>query len=323
MTPPVAGRGQIIAVTNRVERYDLKSLMHRHYFCIANRRLVSAQHRRENQSVTKATIAHEDMPGSSITEPQLVDAIKQRDLKLHFQPIMDLRTGKLRGLEALARVANPALGVIAAENFVPLAEKLGVISAIDDWVILEACEQLAAWQVTGLMPPGLDLAVNISGSEADGTTLGRRIENALSSSGADPVSLIVEITESEHSGQEASARSVQELHDLGVRVALDDFGIGHATFSRLRSLDFDVVKIDRLVISLITSNLAQGFVRIIVNKCRDDGAIIIAEGVETAEQANLATQLECDLAQGYFWSPAVTAPEAELLLAAAVSPKAS
>jgi diguanylate cyclase len=83
-------------------------------------------------------------------------------------------------------------------------------------------------------------------------------------------------------------------------VALDDFGIGYATFSRLRSLDFDLVKIDRLVTSLIASDLTQGFIRILVEKCRADGAIVIAEGVETAEDARLATELGCDLAQGYF-----------------------
>jgi len=257
---------------------------------------------------------------SPVTHRQLLHAIDRHGLALHYQPLIDLGSGLIRGFEALVRLSHPDIGFIAAAEFIPLAEDVGLIRAIDDWVVLTACDQLAAWQRAGTVGDHFDLAVNVSGSELDDGTLGKRFERALAISGADPASLIVEITESQWCGQKASARSMAMLNDLGVRVALDDFGAGHATFSRLRSLNFDFLKIDQSITSLITHSVGQGFVRMVVEECNGHGVSVIAEGIETAEQASAAAKLNCQLGQGFFWSPALSSAEAQWLLLSTTPP---
>ncbi len=266
--------------------------------------------------MTNGTMSSRQDESAAVTYDELIMAIEHRGLELYYQPVVDLRSERLQGFEALVRLSHPTLGVIPAADFVPLAENCGLIRALDHWVLSTACEQLAVWQAKELVGPDFDLAINVSGSEADGSTLGSRLQRASAATGANPAGLVVEITESQQGEPHASARSVAALHDLGVRVALDDFGMSFATFSRLRSLDFDIVKIDRRLTSVISTKLGQGFLRLVVDMCHEKGSTIVAEGIETGQQARLATELGCDLGQGYLWSHALPAPEAERLLVA-------
>ena len=266
--------------------------------------------------MTNRTMSSLQDESIAVMRDELKMAIEHRGLELYYQPLVDLESERLRGFEALVRLSHPTLGVIPAADFVPLAEKYGLIRALDDWVLSTACEQLAVWQADELVGLDVDLAINISGSTANGSTLGSRLQRAIAATGANPAGLVVEITESQQGEPHASARSVAALHDLGVRVALDDFGMSFATFSRLRSLDFDIVKIDRSLTSVISTKLGQGFLRVVVDICHEKGSTIVAEGIETGHQARLATELGCDLGQGYLWSHALPAPEAERLLVA-------
>lgn len=242
-------------------------------------------------------------------------ALAHDELELHYQPVVDLSTDLVRGLEALVRWRHPQDGLVSAGAFVPIAEQCGLIGDLDEWVLDRAAAQIAEWEEDVLIAPGFRVAVNVSGSEFADASLASRVASVLKARGAHPECLTVELTETvDLSDMAAAHRAFRTLQHLGVHVALDDFGAEYATFQRFRFLPFDLVKLDREVTVAASSRVGAAFVRAVVGLGDGLGMQVVAEGIETTAQADVAAALGCTLAQGYLWSPPLPADEITRML---------
>jgi diguanylate cyclase len=264
---------------------------------------------------TTSTLSGSSRDTAESTVDELRRAIESEELILHYQPIVNLADGTLTGFEALVRWRHPRLGFLCAEAFVPLAEGCGLIRPLDEWVLRTASRQLAAWQEDVLVAPGFRMAVNVSAIEMDGDGLVARVRDAIEASGVDACGLVVEVTEtSKIESVESAKRSADGLHGLGVELALDDFGSRYGTFSLLSSLPFDVLKIDREFVVETNSDHGQAIVSALIDLGDRLGARVIAEGIETAEQAAQLRALGSHEGQGFFWAPALSLEDAEAIL---------
>ncbi len=237
-------------------------------------------------------------------EQMLRAALEQGDLSVHYQPQIDITTGRLCGVEALVRwsEAGPA-------EFIPLAEETGLIGPIGAWVLDTAVHDLAAWHANGLAP--LTVTVNVSTRQLEDPDFPAIVEAALDSAGIAPSSLCLEITESAlMDAQNAALDALHQCKRLGVYVGIDDFGTGHSSLARLRELPVEVLKVDRsFVDGLGTEPEDSAVVAAILSLAHALGLHVVAEGVETPLQANQLIALGCAVAQGFLWSPAVPADE--------------
>jgi EAL domain-containing protein (putative c-di-GMP-specific phosphodiesterase class I) len=246
-------------------------------------------------------------------------AMVEGELALYHQPIVDLVDGALTGFEALVRWQHPELGLLAASSFITVLEGHDhLMRALDDWVLDTACRQLAAWQEDVLVTPGFRLAVNMSAGELDGSRLMERVTGAVRRSGVDAHGLVIEVTESMGiDSLEAATRNASSLHDMGIALAIDDFGMQHSWLSRLQSLPFDVLKIDRAFVQDASTDSGAAFMRAVVALGSALHLRIVAEGIETAEQARTARALGCHEGQGFFWAPGIAPAAATRLLVGA------
>jgi diguanylate cyclase (GGDEF)-like protein/PAS domain S-box-containing protein len=235
-------------------------------------------------------------------EGQLVHAVERNEFELHYQPIVDIRSGQLIGSEALLRWHNCELGALDPEMFVPLAEDTGLIVPVGRWVLDAACNTLAQWHRSGF--PHLGLSVNISSRQLHGRGLVEAVVNALKRHDIPAGCLELEITEGclMHDLNEIGA-ALQALDQLGVRLALDDFGTGYSCLSHLKELPVDTVKIDKsFVVNVSTDPGNATVVEAIIAMAHRLGIRVVGEGVESAEQLEFIHQRGCDLAQGYYFS---------------------
>jgi diguanylate cyclase (GGDEF)-like protein len=238
-------------------------------------------------------------------ENGLRSALERREFVLHYQPKVDVRSGRIDSTEALIRWRHPTRGLIAPMDFVPLAEETGLIIAIGEWVIRDACRQAYAWQAAGLRP--LRVAVNLSAKQFRQKNLVEIVRDALRVARLEPHYLELELTESAvMQDAERSIDILRELSHLGVRISVDDFGTGYSSLSYLRRLPLDKLKIDRAFIrELVTSRDDAEIVRAIVSLAHSLHLKVIAEGVETPEQLEFLRSLGCDQYQGFHHSEAV------------------
>jgi EAL domain-containing protein (putative c-di-GMP-specific phosphodiesterase class I) len=207
------------------------------------------------------------------------------------------------GVEALLRWQHPTLGPISPARFIPVAEQSGLIVEIGEWVLEEACRQAATWRAAG--HTDFVMAVNLSPRQLSSPQLAATVETALRVNGVPPSALCLEITESaimEH--PEAAQRILQGLKALGVRLAIDDFGVGYSSLSHLKYLlPVDVIKIDKsFVDGLLESRDARAIITAIIQLAHALGVIAVGEGIETAEQADALRELGCHVAQGYHFA---------------------
>lgn len=245
----------------------------------------------------------------------LLRAIAGEELELRYQPILDLTTRQLTGFEALLRWRHPTRGLLGPDRIIPLAEECGLIQEVDDWVLHEASARLAAWQDDVLVGDGFRVHVNVSGMELDDRTLVDRVRRSIVGTNVVPNGLTVEVTETrliEDIG--AAKRAIDALHEMGVELALDDFGTEYATFMRLHALRFDIVKIDKGFVAACDTDLGRTFIRAFVDLANGLGAGIIAEGIETTDQLDKVMHAGCHQGQGFLWSPAMPVDDAEHLL---------
>jgi diguanylate cyclase (GGDEF)-like protein/PAS domain S-box-containing protein len=244
-----------------------------------------------------------------LLESKLRRAIERGELELHFQPKLELETGRVAGLEALARWRDPDLGFVSPSDFISLAEETGLIDAIGDWALQAAVEQIQAWQEQGVS--GLRVSVNLSGHELEDDRLVSRVIGVLGTSGVDPKWLDFEITETALMDNEAVATSVlEELRDLGITISLDDFGTGYSSLSYLRRLPIDTLKIDRSFIQRIeTESDDAALVGAIISMARILRLRVVVEGVETEQQLSLLRDVGCDEVQGNLVSVPVGADD--------------
>jgi EAL domain-containing protein (putative c-di-GMP-specific phosphodiesterase class I) len=255
-------------------------------------------------------LAHERLA----LENKLREALNNNELSLNYQPQVETHTGRVVGLEALMRWHHPEDGMIAPDLFIPVAEETGLILALGEWVIDEACRQLHEWQRAGLPAPRV--SINVSGHQFGKQNVSGLIQSSLTKYRVAPGLLEVEITESAIMEQpERAVRELASIKALGVSIALDDFGTGYSSFSYLHRFPIDTLKIDRSFIRDIagkeqTSELVAAIIAMAhILKLR-----VVAEGVECQNQYSILAEKYCDIIQGYLFMPAVPAGKVPELL---------
>ncbi len=261
---------------------------------------------------------HEQAKSRLQMETDLHRGIEQKAFLLHYQPIVNLETQRLNGFEALVRWMRPQRGFTAPGEFLGLAEETGLIVQIDRWVMLEACRQINEWrgQFSGF--EDLTVAVNLSSRQFLRRDFLKFVHQMLEESGLPPHYLKMEITESAlMENIETVAATLGELRDMGIRISIDDFGTGYSSLSYLHRLPLNTLKVDRSFITeMETKQENQEIVRAIVTLAHNLHLNVVAEGIETEAQLASCRALNCEFAQGHYFSKALTAEDATELLKA-------
>ena len=244
-------------------------------------------------------------------ELDLRNAVSSGQFELHYQPIVNLSENRITGFEALLRWNHPTRGRVAPNEFIPLAEETGLIGAIGEWVIRQACVEARTW------PSELRVAVNVSPVQFRNKTLVSSVVSALASSGLRPNLLELEITETVlMTNNDTTMAALHQLRSLGVRISMDDFGTGYSSLSYLRSFPFDKIKIDQSFVRDLTERPDSiAIIRAVTGLGQSFGITTTAEGVETQEQLDQMRAEGCSEVQGYFYSKPVPAREIVQLLA--------
>jgi diguanylate cyclase (GGDEF)-like protein/PAS domain S-box-containing protein len=275
--------------------------------------LVEAKHAGRGQ----AQIYSPDLGRQSRRAAEMADAlavaVTHHQFRVAYQPIYSMNR-EIMGFEALLRWKHPRWGRVAPLEFIPIAEKTGLIVPIGDWVIEEVCRQATAWNAASIPP--VKIFVNVSGVQLGRPNFSSKIAEALEHSGLAPDRLELEITESWIiSDLRGAAGKLQKLRDLGVGIAIDDFGTGHSTFSYLQALPLDTLKIDRSFVQRLDGSAAnQSTVRAITGLARQLGLKTVAEGVESEQHLRQLAEIGCELVQGFFLARPLTPQAACSLL---------
>ena len=253
---------------------------------------------------------------SSQIETDLWRALERDELTLDYQPIVSLRTGRISGFEALLRWLHPSRGMVSPLEFISVAEETGLIIPIGQWVLNKACRQTREWQKLYPQTPPLQISVNISPKQFMQRDLIDQISLALDSGGLSPASLKVEITEGMvMQNVESNMQMLGQLQALGVAISLDDFGTGYSSLSYLHRFPISILKIDQSFVSSMSNNQESlEIVRTILGLARNLKMEVIAEGVETLEQAKELRAMNCEYGQGFYFSRALNAEGAVGLL---------
>jgi diguanylate cyclase (GGDEF)-like protein/PAS domain S-box-containing protein len=241
-------------------------------------------------------------------ERHLYETLHRHEFTLMYQPQINLRTGVMEGVEALLRWEHGTLGAVSPAEFIPVAENMGLIGAIGDWVLREACRQLALWDTLGV---SLCLAVNVSARQLVDEQFPDRLREVLNESGVAPERIEIELTEGAVFHTTWNVLSVlRRTRSLGVRIAIDDFGKGYSSLSYLKDFPLDTLKVDRGFVSgLCDDPRNQAITAAIVALANHVGLRAIAEGVETRDQLSHLLRQNCQMAQGYYFSRPVTPDE--------------
>jgi diguanylate cyclase (GGDEF)-like protein/PAS domain S-box-containing protein len=250
-------------------------------------------------------------------ESDLRRAVERGEFVLHYQPIVELNSGRLIGVEALVRWQHPQRGLLAPREFISLAEDTGLILPIGRWVIAEACRRAAQWHRDFPSETPLVISINLSGRQLEDPELVDEIEDAVERFGLDPRAVMLEITETVMmEDTDVTACRLAELRRLGARLSIDDFGTGYSSLRYLHSFPVDVLKIARPFVEGVGKDpQKEAFTRTIIELCRTLGLQAIAEGVESAEQAAQLRELGCELAQGTYLAEPVPAERLTAMLA--------
>jgi diguanylate cyclase (GGDEF)-like protein len=237
-------------------------------------------------------------------EADMQRALERGDFTVHYQPIVDLSTAIIVGVEALVRMRDPERGLVPPGLFIPLAEETGLIKPIGSFVLREACRQVAAWQSSLPAADDLGLSVNLSGRQLEDPGVAQEVADVIAATRLQPDTLMLEITETllMHDTRETVER-LHELRGLGVRLAIDDFGTGYSSLNYLQRLPIDVLKIARPFVDGLGSGAREGAVaRAIVDLARALDLDTVAEGIELEDQAVRLGELGCRLGQGFHFA---------------------
>lgn len=242
-------------------------------------------------------------------ENDLRHAIRHNELELHYQPKLHLKSGSIHSVEALVRWNHPVRGKVSPSQFVPMAEEIGLINELGAWLINQACLQAKHWNEEGLPP--IRIAINLSPIQIRGGTLVQMIRNALLTYRIAPSQLEVEVTETillEDTNR--VIRTLEGIRNLGVKVALDDFGTGYSSLSYLTRFPFSTLKIDRSFVSqCVKHGQAAAIIHTIIQLCKNLNLEVVAEGVENVEELQFLLDHRCDVVQGHYFSPALSAKD--------------
>jgi EAL domain-containing protein (putative c-di-GMP-specific phosphodiesterase class I) len=250
-------------------------------------------------------------------EQELQLGLERGELRLYYQPGVDLATGQMVGAEALVRWEHPQRGVIPPEKFLDVAEETGLIVPLGAWVVDEACRQLAEWQ-SRPETAHLHLSLNLSARELMHPDVVATVLDCVRTSGIDPRSLTTEVTE--HTAMadgDTGFRALRDLSSEGIRVAIDDFGTGYSSLEQLRRMPVDIVKVDRSFVSGVAANTTdRELVAAVVGMGRALKLCVVAEGIENTDQADTLRELGCDIGQGYLFSKPLPAEELDSVMSA-------
>jgi len=248
-------------------------------------------------------------------ETDLRRAIESKELRVYYQPIVALTTGKIIGFEALSRWQRPE-GLILPAEFIPIADETGLIVPINRLLMLDACEQLRSWQSRFPSDPPLIMSVNVASRQFTQSDLAGEVSSIIEQTGIAPNTLQLEIMETIAMNEaEKASQVLAELKATGVRLSIDDFGTGHSSLSRLQRLPVDSLKVDRTFIATMDDDPdSQEIVRLIITMAHGLDLKVVAEGAETKDQINALKRLNCEMAQGYIFArPSPSQVIAELL----------
>jgi EAL domain-containing protein (putative c-di-GMP-specific phosphodiesterase class I) len=239
-------------------------------------------------------------------EQDLRRAVDAGELRLVYQPKVDAASGRVTAAEALLRWDHPVRGAVPPAQFIPIAEEVGLIIALDSWVLDTACTQAAAWIAAGL--PLDHIAVNVSGRELENGDLLARVRDVVARTGLTGERLEIELTEGAAVHQpDAALAEMKSIRELGVTIALDDFGTGYSMLSRLQDFPVDRLKVDRSFIADIGADGSAPLVAAMIAMGHELGLEVVAEGVETAAQLRFLRSNSCDQVQGYLLSRPISA----------------
>ena len=249
---------------------------------------------------------------------ELRRALEQQELRVYYQPVHDLQSSRLIGVEALVRWEHPQRGLVAPSEFIPIAERTGLIAEIDAWVMQQACQQMCQWLKAGTVLSFV--AVNVSSRLFARRELYQQVAQVLHGTGLDPAFLELEVTESAvMEDPEVALEQMHRLRELGLRLAIDDFGTGYSSLLRLKRLPVQKLKIDQgFVAGLPWDDDDAAIVRVIIALAQSMGMQVHAEGIEQIEQAGFLLDHACDLGQGYWFGRPVTAQELDWARAPAI-----
>jgi diguanylate cyclase (GGDEF)-like protein/PAS domain S-box-containing protein len=255
-------------------------------------------------------------------EHDLTFALERDELRVVYQPVVDLDTTEIVGFEALLRWEHPSLGLIAPDRFIPIAEETGLIVPMGRWVLDTACRTVAGWRRAHPTFRDLTIAVNVSARQLESSDLVSHVEDALDAAGLPAHALVLEMTESVLVGDPTAAAGwLRQLRRLGLRVAIDDFGTGYSSLSYLRQFTVDILKVDRTFVSTITGEALPPLVRGLIDLGHTLGLELIAEGIEEEAQLHQLRREGCHQGQGYLFAAPVVPEEAEALLLGVFRPR--
>jgi diguanylate cyclase (GGDEF)-like protein/PAS domain S-box-containing protein len=262
-------------------------------------------------------IFNSDMKSVSLNrlklESELRKALVNEEFILHYQPQIEIESGKIVGVEALIRWEHPERGLVSPNVFIPFAEESGLIVPIGEWVLKAACKQNKAWQDQGLQP--FPISVNLSMRQFFQHNLKGKIGNVLTQTGLEAKYLELEITESMTMEVDSAIHTLLELKELGVHVSIDDFGTGYSSLYYLKKFPIDKLKIDRsFVRDIMVDPNDAAIVTTIIAMAHHLNLKVIAEGVETEDQLNFMHQNSCNEVQGYWFSPPITAQKMQVMI---------
>jgi diguanylate cyclase (GGDEF)-like protein len=280
-----------------------------------------ALHRAKVDPVRKFVMFDPEMRAETLDratlEHDLRRAIERSELRVHYQPLIDLDTGVVVGLEALLRWQHPTRGLVPPLSFIPLAEETGLILPIGQWVLETACQQVRDWQRRYPSAQSLVISVNLSARQFAQSDLVSAVAATIHQTGLAPANLELEITESVVMDQsEASIERLRGLQALGVQLVLDDFGTGYSSLSYLRKLPLDTIKIDRSFVSGLGSDAADlPIIQAVISLAHGLGIDVVAEGIETPAQLACLRDLSCDRGQGFAFARPLPPDDLEAMLA--------
>lgn len=250
----------------------------------------------------------------AVLEPEFRQALLQHEFEVYYQPQVSLHTGKILGVEALARWQHPKKGIISPGEFIPLAEKTGLIIPLGEWVLRTACTQLKSWHSMGFTT--LKMAVNLSARQFSQPNLSGKVAAILAETKVSPHCLELELTESLLVQDPVTAQKIlEQLKAIGVQISIDDFGIGYSSLSYLKQFSFDTLKIDQCFVQDVMNDETNAAITTaIIQMARTLKLKVIGEGVETKAELDFLSQNHCDAIQGYLFSRPLPEEEFEKLL---------
>jgi diguanylate cyclase (GGDEF)-like protein/PAS domain S-box-containing protein len=252
-------------------------------------------------------------------ETEIRQAVERQEFRVFYQPIIEIQNGKIIGFESLVRWVHPERGIVSPVDFIPIAEETGLIIPLGEWVLRESCRQFREWQREKIADENLTISVNLSCKQFMQNDLVERITAILRETQLNAECLRLEITESHLiEDSELAVTIINRLRDIGVKLSIDDFGTGYSSLSYLHRLPIDYLKIDRSFVSrMLTNHENSEIVHTVITLAKNLGIEVIAEGIETIEQAEQLRKLDCRFGQGYFYSQPVNAEKARDIINAA------